>query len=185
MWGREDSCLWARKEPSLDTQSASSLILYCPASNHEKLLPFISCPVCSPFVKIAQMDYDSVQVVVWDPAVNSSGYIPRSEAADMVILDLISWGIAKRFSIGSAPLYIPTSRARGSHCTMSLPTLIIFHVLKNNHPWAARVAQQFSATFSPGPDPGDPGSIPMSGSLHGACLTLPVSLPLSLCVSHE
>ena len=25
---------------------------------------------------------------------------------------------------------------------------------------AARVAQQFSATFSPGPDPGDPGSSP-------------------------
>ena len=38
--------------------------------------------------------------------------------------------------------------------------------------WAAWVAQQFSATFSPEPDPGDPGLRPMSGSL-------------CVCVSHE
>ncbi len=37
---------------------------------------------------------------------------------------------------------------------------------------AARVAQRFSAAFSPGPDPGDQGSSPTSGSLHGACFSL-------------
>ena len=34
------------------------------------------------------------------------------------------------------------------------------------------MAQQFSTTFSPGPDPGDPGSSSASGSLHGACFSL-------------
>ena len=34
---------------------------------------------------------------------------------------------------------------------------------------AARVAQWFSATFGPGHDPGDLGSSPTSGFLHGAC----------------
>ena len=50
--------------------------------------------------------------------------------------------------------------------------------------WAARVAQQFSAAFGLGCDRGDPGSSPMSGSLHGACfLPLPVSVPLSFSLS--
>ena len=44
---------------------------------------------------------------------------------------------------------------------------------------AAQVAQQFSAAFSPGYDPGDLGSNPRSGSLHGACF----SLCLCLCFS--
>ena len=35
---------------------------------------------------------------------------------------------------------------------------------------AARVAQRFSTAFNLGPDPGDPGSSPMSGSPHGACM---------------
>ena len=58
---------------------------------------------------------------------------------------------------------------------------------QKGHPGAALVAQRFSAAFSPGRDPGDLGSSPMSGSLHEACfsLSLPVSLPLSLWVSHE
>ena len=49
---------------------------------------------------------------------------------------------------------------------------------------ASRVAQRFSA-FSPGRDPGDPGSSPTSGSLHGACLSfcLCLCLSLSLCLS--
>ena len=54
--------------------------------------------------------------------------------------------------------------------------------------WAARVAQQFTATFSPGHDPGAPGSSPTSGSLHGGCfssLCLCLCFSLSLCVSHE
>ena len=51
---------------------------------------------------------------------------------------------------------------------------------------AARGAQRFSIAFSPGPDPGDPGS-----SLHRAPCMEPaspsacVSASLSLCVSHE
>ena len=48
---------------------------------------------------------------------------------------------------------------------------------------AAQVAQRFSATCSPGCDPGDPGWSPTSGSLHGACFSLPVSLCLSLSLS--
>ena len=52
--------------------------------------------------------------------------------------------------------------------------------------WAAWVAQGFSAVFNPGRDPGDPGLSPMSGSLHGACISLclclcpSLSLPASL-----
>ena len=48
---------------------------------------------------------------------------------------------------------------------------------------AARVAQPFSANFGLGPDPGDPGSSPASGSLHGACFSLYLCPCLSLCVS--
>ena len=36
--------------------------------------------------------------------------------------------------------------------------------------WEAWVAQWFSAAFSPGQDPGDPGSSPTSGCLHGKSL---------------
>ena len=39
--------------------------------------------------------------------------------------------------------------------------------------------------FSPGHDPGDPGSSPMSGFLHGGSLPLPVSLPLSLSLMNK
>ena len=46
--------------------------------------------------------------------------------------------------------------------------------LKWAGPKAAPVAQRFSATFSWGCDPGDPGSSPTSGSLHGACPSLSV-----------
>ncbi|CAD7685708.1 unnamed protein product [Nyctereutes procyonoides] len=51
--------------------------------------------------------------------------------------------------------------------------------------WAARVAQWFSAAFSPGHDPGDLGSSPTSGSLRGVCfsLCLCLCLSLSLCLS--
>ena len=45
--------------------------------------------------------------------------------------------------------------------------------------WAARVAQRFSAIFSPGHDPRVLESSPASSSLHGAC----VSLCLGLCLS--
>ena len=44
----------------------------------------------------------------------------------------------------------------------------------------ARVPQQFSATFSLGCDPGDLGSSPALGSLHGACFSLCLYLCLSL-----
>ena len=45
---------------------------------------------------------------------------------------------------------------------------------------AAPVAQRFGAACSLGCDPGDPGSSPTSGSLHGACF----SLCLCLCPTH-
>ena len=47
----------------------------------------------------------------------------------------------------------------------------------------ALVAQRFSAAHSPGPDPGDPGLSPMSGSLHEACFSLCLCLCLSLSLS--
>ena len=55
----------------------------------------------------------------------------------------------------------------------------------NKRSRTARVAQRFSAAFSPGCDPGDTGSNPTSGSLHGACffLCLCLCLFLSLCLS--
>ena len=49
--------------------------------------------------------------------------------------------------------------------------------------WAAQVAQWFGASFSPEPDPGDPGLGPMSGSLHGAYFFLCLGLCLSLSLS--
>ena len=48
---------------------------------------------------------------------------------------------------------------------------------------AARVAQQFSAAFGSGCDPGVPGSSPTLGSLHGACFSLCLCLCLSLFLS--
>ena len=48
---------------------------------------------------------------------------------------------------------------------------------------AAPVAQRFSAACSLGCDPGDWGSSPTSGSLHGACFSLCLCLCLSLSVS--
>ena len=55
--------------------------------------------------------------------------------------------------------------------------------IKNAHSWAARVAQRFSAAFSPGPEPGAPGWSPTSGSLQGACFSLCLCLCLSLSVA--
>ena len=57
--------------------------------------------------------------------------------------------------------------------------------VNQTHHRAAWVAQRFSATFSPGPDLGDPGSSPTSGSLNGACFPFCLCLcfPLSLCLS--
>ena len=76
-----------------------------------------------------------------------------------------------------------------SHCTEWMHSVKFVQSLffKNICLWAARVAQWFSAAFSPGPDPGDQGSSPTSGSLHGACFSLCLYLCLSLClcVSHE
>ena len=46
-----------------------------------------------------------------------------------------------------------------------------------------RVAQQFSTTFNPGRDLGDPGSSPTLGSQHGACFSLCLCLCLSFSVS--
>ena len=56
------------------------------------------------------------------------------------------------------------------------------YTIRRQENWAARVAQWFSAAFSPGPDPGDPGSSAKSGSLHGACFSLCLCLCLSLCL---
>ena len=54
----------------------------------------------------------------------------------------------------------------------------LFKKIKNRAAW---VAPRFSAAFSPRRGPGDLGSSPMSGLMHGAwLLPLPVSLPLSL-----
>ena len=52
---------------------------------------------------------------------------------------------------------------------------------------AAPVTQGFRATFSPGHDPGDLGSSPMSESLDAACFSLCLCLCalLCVCVFHE
>ena len=41
------------------------------------------------------------------------------------------------------------------------------------------------SVFGSGHDPGDPGSSPASGFLHGACFSLCLCLCPSVCVSHE
>ena len=58
--------------------------------------------------------------------------------------------------------------------------LSISKVSKNR---AARVAQRLSAAFSLRRDPGDLGSSPTSGSVHGTCVS--ASFSLSVCVSDE
>ena len=63
-----------------------------------------------------------------------------------------------------------------------LGSLVLRKELKRR---AARVAQWFGATFGPGRDPGDLGSSPTSGFLHGACFSLCLCLCLSFRVSHE
>ena len=55
---------------------------------------------------------------------------------------------------------------------------------KCNH-WAAWMAQRFSATFSPGCDPGDGIESHLGLPAWSLLLPLPVSLPLSFSVSHE
>ena len=60
-----------------------------------------------------------------------------------------------------------------------------YNMLKNSAFGAARVAQWFSAAFSPGHNSGVPGSSPVSGSLHGASFSLCLCLCPSVCVSHE
>ena len=62
-------------------------------------------------------------------------------------------------------------------------TTVYYPAIKRDEAWAAQVAQRFSATFSPGPDPGDQGSSPISGSLHGACFSLCLCLCLSFSVT--
>ena len=59
------------------------------------------------------------------------------------------------------------------------------HFIDEEIEGAARVAQWFSTAFGPEPDPGNPGSSPVSGSLHEACfsLCLCLCLSLALCLS--
>ena len=56
----------------------------------------------------------------------------------------------------------------------------IFYFMSMSTFRAAPVAQRFSAASALGYDPGDPGSSPASGSLHGACFSLCLCLCLSL-----
>ena len=58
-----------------------------------------------------------------------------------------------------------------------------YFVLSKIQGRATQVAQRFSAACGPGPDPGDPGSSLMSGSLWGACFSLCLCLCFSVCVS--
>ena len=68
---------------------------------------------------------------------------------------------------------------------VSIPVIDICSTLFiKNKGRAARVAQRFSAAFSPGCDPGVLRSSPTGGSLHGACLSLCLHLSLPLSVSH-
>ena len=101
---------------------------------------------------------------------------------------MVKWGtwVAQLVKhLPSAQLMIPGSRAQltgksASPSAHPLPTLLSpMHVLsfkyikslkkkieirqkmtRKKHHWAAQVAQRFSVTFSPGPDPGDPGLSP-------------------------
>ena len=56
-------------------------------------------------------------------------------------------------------------------------------MIKTGAKWAARGAQRVSGAFSPGRDPGVPGSSPHRVPAGSLLLPLPVSLPLSLSVS--
>ena len=70
---------------------------------------------------------------------------------------------------------------------MQCAVYILFLLTTSDFERVARVAQQFSTAFSPGPDPGDLGLSPTSGSLVGPAspFALCLCLSLSLFVSHE
>ena len=83
-----------------------------------------------------------------------------------------------RFRERQNPTFTRTEAHRGGHARQNKG-----ESHKKLGCWAAPVAQRFSAAFSPGCDPRDPGSSPTSGSLHGACFSLGLCLPLSLSLS--
>ena len=62
-------------------------------------------------------------------------------------------------------------------------SIVIVQFLQKTTYRAALMAQWFSATFSPGHDPGDLGLSPMSGSVEPASPSACVSASLSVCLS--
>ena len=111
-----------------------------------------------------------------------------------VLLDLLEWRLqGERGKLKPLPHLKQPQRLMSLYYLVYYLNLKVYKYQNNKKIWtrAAQVAQQFSADFSTGCDPGDPGSSPTWGSLHGAgfslclCLCLSLSLSLSLCVSQE
>ena len=88
------------------------------------------------------------------------------------------------FPIPPCPFLLETTNLFSVFISLILPLFIHFF-FKIPHMGAAPVVQRFSAACSPGCDPGDRGSSPKSGSLHGACFSLCQCLcfSLSVCLS--
>ena len=90
------------------------------------------------------------------------------------------WGNRTRkasslFSISIFELcFFPKVQVFGNRIFSSTKILLPFKIKM----WAAWVTQQFGTAISPGPDPVERGLSPTSGSLHGACFSLCLSLSL-------
>ena len=68
-----------------------------------------------------------VQISLWDPALNSFGYILRDGIGRSYGSSiLIFWGIAILFSIMAAPFYIPTNSAQRFQFLHILPNTCYF-----------------------------------------------------------
>ena len=105
------SMLWCMSEiPSFQRLNNCPL---CISMHHTLLIhscvsEHVGCLLALALVNSAAVNM-GVQIPLWDPAFNSSGYIPRSGIAHMVILFLIFWETAILFSTAAVSFYLPTS----------------------------------------------------------------------------
>ena len=87
---------------------------------------------------------------------NSHMDVPRSQKVAVTQMSISGWMLKQIWNVHTVEYY------------SALRNEVLMHTTRMKSLCrAARVAQWFSTAFSPGHDPGDLGSSPTSGSLHG------------------